>query len=341
MSHEIDADSKVPGSESLQTFLVSLMEELRKVQVTNRELASLNLKMHTDQWIILDENRKLKIALENVNKEREHEITLMELGQDLSEKIELLAIGQKQLHQSLVSNSDIEKIALKEEMHEIILHLHSMDKQIDSIESSRNTVVRIESLERNIRDLTAQLNDVKDERASLFRQLELSREKIKMRDAYGDASKMLTSLTEIINRLTESGTTKLGELSPSPEGVMDQSPEGAELSPSPEGVMDQSPEGALDLLDRVVTIRACGLFDEIWYMAKYGDRLSENQDPVEHYTTEGYKIGLLPSIHFDSSRYARENPDVAASGMDPLYHYIKFGKSEGRARWPYSLDVNY
>ncbi len=33
---------------------------------------------------------------------------------------------------------------------------------------------------------------------------------------------------------------------------------------------------------------------------------------------------------FDSKYYLENNPDVAAAGMDPLFHYVKFGAQEGR-----------
>ena len=33
---------------------------------------------------------------------------------------------------------------------------------------------------------------------------------------------------------------------------------------------------------------------------------------------------------FDPAYYLRENPDVGLSGIDPLYHYIRYGRAEGR-----------
>ena len=37
------------------------------------------------------------------------------------------------------------------------------------------------------------------------------------------------------------------------------------------------------------------------------------------------------AAHFDADFYLAENPDVAAAGMDPLTHYVRFGEAEGRA----------
>ena len=33
---------------------------------------------------------------------------------------------------------------------------------------------------------------------------------------------------------------------------------------------------------------------------------------------------------FDEAWYIKENPDVARSGLNPLFHYVRFGASEGR-----------
>jgi len=41
--------------------------------------------------------------------------------------------------------------------------------------------------------------------------------------------------------------------------------------------------------------------------------------------------GRNPSEKFNSSYYLEQNPDVKSSGMNPLLHYIIFGKAEGRS----------
>ena len=53
-------------------------------------------------------------------------------------------------------------------------------------------------------------------------------------------------------------------------------------------------------------------------------------DPVEHYLTVGWLEGKNPSAEFDGNKYLELNEDVAASGINPLLHYIKHGKEEAR-----------
>lgn len=52
--------------------------------------------------------------------------------------------------------------------------------------------------------------------------------------------------------------------------------------------------------------------------------------PVEHYLSIGYKMGLNPSEKFNGNLYLERYPDVAEEGVNPLIHYILFGKNEGR-----------
>lgn len=51
---------------------------------------------------------------------------------------------------------------------------------------------------------------------------------------------------------------------------------------------------------------------------------------LAHYITTGWKEGKSPSREFDVTRYLAHNADVAASGMEPLRHYLVHGRAEGR-----------
>jgi serralysin len=70
-------------------------------------------------------------------------------------------------------------------------------------------------------------------------------------------------------------------------------------------------------------------FDTSWYRALYRDAAGTN--PLDHYHTTGWKKGYDPGPNFDTKLYLIHNPDVAAGGVDPLEHYLRNGKSEGRA----------
>lgn len=74
-------------------------------------------------------------------------------------------------------------------------------------------------------------------------------------------------------------------------------------------------------------IKNSGLFDSEFYESTYDDFKG---DALNHYLTEGFKQGKLPSLDFDPDVYFRLYPDVEQAGINPLLHYIAYGKSEGK-----------
>ena len=72
------------------------------------------------------------------------------------------------------------------------------------------------------------------------------------------------------------------------------------------------------------------LFDEAWYCKTYG--FGEYLDAAEHYFKIGWREGKNPSAFFSTADYLKKNPDVAAAGINPLFHFEKYGVREGRYR---------
>ena len=58
--------------------------------------------------------------------------------------------------------------------------------------------------------------------------------------------------------------------------------------------------------------------------------------PLRHYLEFGWSEGREPSAVFVGRAYLKANPDVAASGMNPLVHFVLHGALEGR---PLALPV--
>lgn len=81
-------------------------------------------------------------------------------------------------------------------------------------------------------------------------------------------------------------------------------------------------------------VRASGLFDASWYLARYPDVAALAMDPVEHYLRIGARLRRNPGPRFDTGHYLRTYRDVAASGMNPLVHYIRHGRKEQRLPLP-------
>ena len=76
--------------------------------------------------------------------------------------------------------------------------------------------------------------------------------------------------------------------------------------------------------------------DAAFYTRHYGHLLDDPADPAAHYLHEGWTLGCDPSEAFATRYYLDANPDVRASAINPLLHYITHGRAEGRA--PYSAE---
>ena len=81
----------------------------------------------------------------------------------------------------------------------------------------------------------------------------------------------------------------------------------------------------------IAFITAANLIDPNWYVSQYPDVAASGMDPVFHYVAYGAYEGRNPNPGFNSNAYLDENPDVARLGVNPLYHYERYGRAEGRA----------
>lgn len=75
-------------------------------------------------------------------------------------------------------------------------------------------------------------------------------------------------------------------------------------------------------------IKNSGLFDEDYYRRTYN--IKENEDPLTHYLLKGYKLSYNPSLDFDTEFYLNTYDNVKAANINPLYHYMAYGKDEGK-----------
>ncbi len=88
------------------------------------------------------------------------------------------------------------------------------------------------------------------------------------------------------------------------------------------------------LEDAVAAIRAQRLFDAEWYLARNPDVAASGHDPLLHYLLFGADEGRNPNPGFDSAFYVQTHADVRAQGINPLAHYALHGAGEGRAVRP-------
>ncbi len=76
-------------------------------------------------------------------------------------------------------------------------------------------------------------------------------------------------------------------------------------------------------------LRKTSLLDPVWYRQNYEDLRDSPIDVARHYLEYGAREGRNPGPLFDTKSYLARNPDVAASGINPLIHYLLLGYKQG------------
>lgn len=79
--------------------------------------------------------------------------------------------------------------------------------------------------------------------------------------------------------------------------------------------------------ENIELIKKSKYFDEKYYLL---ENSNVKGDPACHYYYHGWKEGKSPSFDFSNDFYLKNYKDVADAGINPLLHYLKFGKSENR-----------
>ena len=76
-------------------------------------------------------------------------------------------------------------------------------------------------------------------------------------------------------------------------------------------------------------VRQSGLFDAEWYRSRNPDVAASGLDPLRHYVEFGASEGRAPGPGFDPDWYVRSYPETLAGGHDPLAHFIRYGAKAG------------
>jgi serralysin len=76
------------------------------------------------------------------------------------------------------------------------------------------------------------------------------------------------------------------------------------------------------------------LFDELFYLSHNPDVAAAGVDALFHYNTVGFHEGRDPNAFFDTSFYLAVNHDVLVSGVNPLEHFHTTGWKQGRDPGP-------
>lgn len=86
---------------------------------------------------------------------------------------------------------------------------------------------------------------------------------------------------------------------------------------------------AFDHQDKAA-LEKSGLFDSDWYRDQYPDVDILGMDPLEHFLWLGARLLRNPGPKFNAEYYMQTHKDVARKNYNPVMHYIRYGRKEGR-----------
>jgi glycosyltransferase involved in cell wall biosynthesis len=81
-------------------------------------------------------------------------------------------------------------------------------------------------------------------------------------------------------------------------------------------------------------------FDADYYRTQISYEIV-NSDPIAHFLSVGWRLGLSPARWFSTLGYLAAYKDVANSHKNPFVHYLRRGDREGRSPNPFYEDRNF
>jgi glycosyltransferase involved in cell wall biosynthesis len=75
-------------------------------------------------------------------------------------------------------------------------------------------------------------------------------------------------------------------------------------------------------------VLAAGFFDAAWYARRYPTVVLDGQVPLLEWLREGWRSGRDPHPQFNNAEYLRDHPEVVASGLNPIEHYVRVGRPQ-------------
>lgn len=140
--------------------------------------------------------------------------------------------------------------------------------------------------------------------------------------ALGQGERTLKHLSDRVRVRIENADTLFGELLNMFEWTINNLGERVRILEGP------SADGSSTFIRRtleatwVSEISRSEYFDAEWYLEQNPDVAAAGMDPVVHFVRYGWREGRDPSASFKLRQYVEANPEVRDSGANPLIHFL-------------------
>ncbi len=93
--------------------------------------------------------------------------------------------------------------------------------------------------------------------------------------------------------------------------------------------------------DECHELSASGLFDAAYYLRANPDVAASGQDPLDHFLTAGWREARAPNPYFDLGFYRDHAPEAFDDPAGPALHYLRRGEAAGEHPSPWFDPVWY
>lgn len=230
----------------------------------------------------------------------------------------------------------------RQQQQNVAAALNQVTAERDSLQASnRQLKEHQKQIEQQLQSLNAELSRVTEHNAMLERDQAVAAERIatlthselalqqSLAERFDELATLTTLLVEAEGQLAKRPLAQPNTLiEPHTQVAQDRGGVGSRLKAKLAAVKPR--KGQAQLAKKVALIRESELFDEAWYLQQHPEAASHHHGAAGHYLEVGAAKGSNPSPRFDGNAYWQTNQDVKQAGMNPLYHFLKFGFAEAR-----------
>ena len=110
---------------------------------------------------------------------------------------------------------------------------------------------------------------------------------------------------------------------PSETNIREEDPDDEVIAGSPDLDFEAGSLQQPSLPEMESMIRKSSLFDPVFYLRRNPDVQASGMDPLEHYCIYGGREGRDPGPEFDGEFYFRNHPGLKQRGVNPLIHHLQ------------------
>lgn len=338
----------------LEEEKTQLHQEITKLKQSNKQTVAEQARLQQDIDVRFDELAKLtQLLVDTENRLDAAQQDNQALRQQLGEKQELLEKSNASAKQSLAkAQSDFTHLqgeltrtqaALSDAQHaqaQTQAKITHLQAEKDQEQREKNQVqTELAAVIAELSATQAQLQKQRELSALLERDQQIAADKIStlvgselsLQQSLNERFDELATLTNLLQQKERQYEAELNELKAAQQQFNEQQHSAiTDKIKGKIGAAKQRRSKAKQFALNVDVIRQSELFDEVWYLNQYPEAVNHQQGAAGHYLENGLELKANPSTAFDGNWYLSTYQDVKDAGINPLFHYLKFGTQESR-----------